>query len=207
MSHSSRKAIVRLLLWIAVPAVVLGILRPWTIRPLEGQKPAIFDAGTFASSVWPRLVREATQTAADLSVPTVASGPSPVKARFVKGTGMVASVDRQSRVGVIRLRLSGSGPGPGLATLQIGPVIRGTALRDAASFIQFSDFTNQIDYAGAANALNDYALRTVMAPLTADILEGTSITFIGAAAGRVPLEQGAIEIVPVSVAVIEGPRR
>ena len=36
---------------------------------------------------------------------------------------------------------------PTTVVLQIGPVIFGTALRDALPFIAFGDFVNQIDYA------------------------------------------------------------
>ena len=207
MSQSGHRVIARLLLWVGVPVALLGIVRPWTIRPLESQKPAIFDAGSFVASAWPRLLREATQTAADVSEAAMTRGASPARARFVRGTGVVAAVDRQSRIGVIRVRLSGSGPGPGAAAIQIGPVIRGTALRDASSFIQFSDFTNQVDYAGAANALNDHALRTVIALLPVETLQGRTITFIGAAAGSAARADAGVEIVPVSVEVIEGPRR
>ena len=59
-------------------------------RPLEGQKPAVFDAGTFAASAWPRLVRDATQTATDVSEHRAAGWSVAAKARFVKGTGVVA---------------------------------------------------------------------------------------------------------------------
>ena len=130
---------------------------------------------------------------------------APGKARFLKGTGTVAAVDRQSRVGILRLRQTGSRPAT--VAIQIGPVIRGTALRDASGFIEFSDFTNQFDYAGAANALNDYALRTVAGALPAAALQGRTITFIGAA-GKAPVrEDGAIEIVPVQLELVEPPRK
>ena len=87
--------------------------------------------------------------------------------------------------------------------IQIGPVIRGTALRDASSFIRFSDFTNQFDFAGAANALNDHVLRAVVGAMLVDTLVGRNITFIGAI-GKSPLrEDGAIEIVPVQLELVE----
>ncbi len=41
------------------------------------------------------------------------------------------------------------------ATKQIGPVIRGTALRDAACFFQFEDARDQIEFAKLSPALND----------------------------------------------------
>jgi predicted lipoprotein len=99
-----------------------------------------------------------------------------------------------------------AGAKPVSVAIQIGPVMRGTALRDASTFIQFSDFTNQSDYAAAATALNDYALRTVIAPLPLETLPGRTVTFIGAV-GRSPArEDGAIELVPLRIQVLEAAR-
>ena len=39
-------------------------------------------------------------------------------------------------------------------SLQVGPAINGTAIRDAAGFINFNQFVNQVDFADAATALN-----------------------------------------------------
>jgi predicted lipoprotein len=181
--------------------VLVALVRPWTIRPIEGGSKAAFDAATFATSAWPRVLRDAAQTAADVSDLAIEPGSSSASARFVKGTGLVAAVDRQSRVGVLRVQVSGAKPAT--VAIQIGPVVRGTALRDAATFIRFSDFTNQFDFAGAANALNDHVLRTVVGPMPIDTLTGRAITFIGAM-GKSPLrEDGAIEIVPVQLTPVE----
>jgi predicted lipoprotein len=98
-----------------------------------------------------------------------------------------------------------TGSGAATVALQIGPVVRGTALRDASGFIHFSDFTNQFDYASAANALNDHALRTVVGPLSIDALEGRTVTFTGAIGKAARREDGSIEIVPVRVDVAGAP--
>jgi predicted lipoprotein len=188
-------------LWVVAPIAVVAALRPWTVRPLDSSKPVGFDAVTFGSAAWPRLAREAADTAVEVSAVAAPAGAGAPRARFVKGTGVVTAVDRQSRVGVLRVQLPGSGA-PAVA-IQIGPVLRGTALRDASSFIHFSDFTNQFDYAGAANALNDYALRHVVGVMPIDGLEGRTMAFTGAV-GKSPLrEDGAIEIVPIQLAVAE----
>jgi predicted lipoprotein len=188
------------LLWIAVPVVLLAIVRPWTIRPIDSATPRIFDSSAFASTAWPKLEREANLTATDVSQ-AAASPAAPAKARFVKGVGRVAAIDQRSRVGVMRVQLLNAGP---IVAIQIGPVIRGTALRDASSFIQFSDFTNQFEFAGAANALNDYALRTVITPLPLATLEGRVVSFVGAVGQSPRREDGAIEIVPVRLGISEG---
>jgi predicted lipoprotein len=185
---------------IVVSLVVLAVLRPWTIRPIGDVTHPAFDAASFVSSAWPKLVQEANETALDISAIPSGTGPLP-KARFVKGLGMVSAIDRNSRVGMLRLQIVNGGP---TVAIQIGPVIRGTALRDASSFIQFSNFTNQFDYAGAANALNDYALENVIAPVPIATLLGRVVTFVGAVSSSPRREDGAIEVVPVRLAVSIG---
>ena len=200
VTDARRRRLVQVSAWI-VPALIVAILRPWTVRPLKENKPAVFEPETFAASTWPRLTREASDNATDVADVVMPDG-SPMKARFVKGTGVVVAVDRQSRVGVMRVQVRGSKPV--MVAMQIGPVLRGTALRDAASFIHFSDFINQFDYAGAANALNDYALRTVIAPLSIDTLQGRTIMFTGAVSKSASRDDGAIEITPVHLELANG---
>jgi predicted lipoprotein len=198
---AGRRGLAAPVLWILAPVVVVALLRPWTVRPLDGARRVAFDARTFAVSAWPRVLREATQTAGDVSELAIQAGSSPAQARFLKGTGVVVAIDRQSRVGVMRVQVATSKPA--LVAIQIGPVIRGTALRDASSFIRFSDFTNQFEFAGAATALNDHALRSVVGAMPVDTLVGRTVTFIGAIS-RSPLrEDGAIEIVPAQLELVQ----
>lgn len=205
MTAPRRRRLVTMAVWILAPVALLAIVRPWTIRPIEGTKPAVFEAESFATTAWPRLVREASQSATDVSELVLAAGTAAAKPRFVKGTGVATEIDRRSRVGVVLVRVAGSKPAT--VAIQVGPVIRGTALRDASTFIHFSDFTNQFDYAGAANALNDHTLRTVLAPLQIESLQGRTVTFTGAVGKSAAREDGAIEIVPVSLEVVGSPAK
>jgi predicted lipoprotein len=182
--------------------LLIATLRPWSVRPIEDNKPAVFDAKVFAQSAWPRLVRESANTAIDVAEIAVSTATPLDNARIVKGTGVVSAIDRRSRVGVMLVRATGAKQSA--VAIQIGPVIRGTALRDASGFIHFSDFTNQSDYAAAANALNDAALQTVVAPLAIDTLQGRTVIFIGAVGKSAPREDGAIEVVPLRLEVAEG---
>jgi len=70
--------------------------------------------------------------------------------------------------------------------IETGPVIRGTALRDALPFIQFSQFTNQLEYARVANALNERAAKVAAA---AQVKAGDTVRYAGAASkdGIVPV--------------------
>ena len=49
--------------------------------------------------------------------------------------------------------------------VQIGPAMRGTALRDALDFVDFNAFKNQIDFAQFGKSFNTYANTTVLSKL------------------------------------------
>ncbi|WP_246694530.1 DUF2291 family protein, partial [Mesorhizobium sp. M2E.F.Ca.ET.209.01.1.1] len=66
------------------------------------------------------------------------------------------------------------------ARVQIGPAMRGTALRDSLDFVQFNDFTNQIDFAQFGKAFNAYADKTVLSKLPREALEGRTAKVLGA---------------------------
>ena len=51
--------------------------------------------------------------------------------------------------------------------MQIGPAMRGTALRDALDFVSFNDFNNQIDYAQFGKAFNSYACKHALSQAAA----------------------------------------
>ena len=74
--------------------------------------------------------------------------------------------------------------------LQIGPVVFGTALRDALPFVSFGDFVNQIDYAEVSRVLNDKAISAARGSLDFTHAAGRTVTFAGAAtapSGGTPL--------------------
>jgi predicted lipoprotein len=56
----------------------------------------------------------------------------------------------------------------------------GTAVRDAVGFIHFSQFTNQLDYADVATALNNHVRDSVVQQAVIDSAVNRSITFEGA---------------------------
>lgn len=97
---------------------------------------------------------------------------------IVSGEGTVVSKNTQSRAGTIVLALDGAQP-PAEITLQIGPVIRGNAIRDSLPFITFKDFTNQLEFADAGKALTALALEGIQ-PSLATVAEGQRVKFTGA---------------------------
>lgn len=205
-------------------ACVLGIAiaRPWTLRPiassvesaagpvaarntgasnLSSSSSGAFDPSRYVSSIWDsRIVSAASSSSTDLAraLHEAQSTGAVARAMLVSGTGLVTSVDTRSRVGLARIDLA-PGDGQPDAALQIGPVLRGTALRDAVGFIRFEDFANQIDHARVASALNSRVLETVLREIgTPGALRGRTIAFRGAAL----VGNAAPEIVPVTLHVL-----
>ncbi len=78
-------------------------------------------------------------------------------------------------------------------SVQIGPIIRGNSIRDAASFINFDDFKNQVQFARLSKELNKKAMENFTRPdsswtgATVDIL--AAVTYKGTDVSEViPLE-------------------
>jgi predicted lipoprotein len=92
--------------------------------------------------------------------------------------GRIVAADMASRAATISV--DNGGDGKIAAIVQIGPAVRGTALRDALDFVSFNDFTNQIDFAQFGKAFNQYAVQTVLSKLPRDALVGRSVKILGA---------------------------
>lgn len=200
---------VRRVLGAALVFGALAILRPWTVRPIQTSQPKVFDAVAYVAEAWPRVLDEAERTALDIQAAPEAAvaqrsdgAPSSRRPVFVRVTGIVTEIDRRSRVGVAHMRTSTGSPAR--IAVQIGPVLRGTALRDAVSFLNFTDFTNQSDFAAVSNALNDRVLRDVIAGLDVESLQGRTITVTGAAAFAGAGSDRPVDVVPIMVRIERG---
>ncbi|WP_158816615.1 DUF2291 family protein [Methylocapsa sp. S129] len=97
---------------------------------------------------------------------------------IVKIEGRIVAAETASRAATISV--DNAGDGKVAAIVQIGPAMRGTALRDALDFVSFNDFKNQIDYAQFGKAFNQYANQTFLAALPRDKLVGRAVTILGA---------------------------
>lgn len=111
----------------------------------------------------------------------------------VSGTGTVIEAKLDSRARALSLDTDNDGAAD--LTLQLGPVIRGTALRDAAPFYDFDEFRDQIEFAKLSRALNDRIPDLVTVP-EGDLI-GTSVSFIGV----VPLKKAdeKMMVTPIEV--------
>jgi predicted lipoprotein len=90
--------------------------------------------------------------------------------------GKIVAAKTDSRAATIDVDMDGDNNAD--ATVQIGPVIRGTALRDSLDFISFNAFTNQIDYARFGKSLNAQMAKSTLANLPKDLV-GRTVSLIG----------------------------
>jgi len=195
--------------WSVIAAIVLLWLtvdRPWTVRPIGA--PATsgpFDAVQYVDAIWTsRVVPAIEANAVPLArAREIASAPGASRGVAVAFDGIVVSLDTSSRVGVALVDADPIDGRPD-AAVQIGPVLRGTALRDALAFVRFSDFTNQMQFAAVANALNARVLSDVIGATNVTDLPTrrvrvVGVTSVAATADALP------SVVPVHLVVRETP--
>ncbi|EEW27064.1 DUF2291 family protein [Rhodobacter ferrooxidans] len=115
----------------------------------------------------------------------------------VKGSGKVIAANLTSRAR--KAELDSDGDGAADLTLQLGPVIKGTALRDVAPFYDFGDFRDQIEFAELARAINDKLSAALVVP-EGDLV-GKTLEFTGV----VPLKSAKDAWVVTAVSVTVAP--
>ena len=111
----------------------------------------------------------------------------------IRGEGSVTGANTESRAA--RLNVDMDGDGAADLDIQLGPVIRGTALRDALPFYEFTAFRDQIEFAKLSRALNDAAHAAL--PATPDDSVGKRAAFVGAFTMAEPADPK--EVVPVEL--------
>jgi len=108
---------------------------------------------------------------------------------MVRFDGVIIAADTESRAAAVSVDTAGQGKPD--AIVQIGPAIRGTAIRDALDFVSFNDFTNQIDFARFGKAFTTYENREFLGKLPRDSLIGRKVSVVGAyqpgSTGELPL--------------------
>ncbi|MDE3010908.1 MAG: DUF2291 domain-containing protein [Pseudomonadota bacterium] len=91
--------------------------------------------------------------------------------------GRIVEVDSGSSAASIGVDTDGDGKAD--ARVQIGPVLRGTAIRDSLPFISFTSYSNQVEFAQLANAFNDQTYKAVLKGLPRASLKGRSVEVLG----------------------------
>src|SRR5262249_9781919 len=120
----------------------------------------------------------------------------------VKGEGRVIGIDTRSKVGLALVDVAPFDGKPDV-TIQIGPVLRGSSLRDATGLVRFTDFVNQLQFADVANELNNRVLKTVLLPTPDATLAGKNVSFAGTAGGEMNSSPPVRELAPVRLTVEE----
>ncbi|MFT3848347.1 MAG: DUF2291 domain-containing protein [Propionivibrio sp.] len=160
------------------------------------QTTAGFDAVGYVNSVWTsQLIPHFDSKSSDLATVIAAVKADLDKAGHdyghraategspwsfaVKSTGKVVSVNTESRAGTLVVEIA-SDAGPQQITLQIGPVVKGTAIRDSLPFFSFGNVTNQIEFAQVGRSFNERALKEIEKPLAELKTPGTAVAFTGA---------------------------
>ncbi len=206
---------------VAAGVAAFWLDHPWTTRPIgasTGSSSTSSDPAARIDALWSsRLLPAMTAAAVDARTLLDALAASRAEAhkrygRFdgsgswyvvVRGTARILSVDRQHAAGLASLDLTPFDGRPDLS-LQIGPVVRGTSLRDATGLINFTDFANQLQFADAAIALNNRAMSTVVLPIAAELTAGRVVVFVGAAGGDPDSEPALSDVVPVQLEITRG---
>lgn len=111
----------------------------------------------------------------------------------VRGEGTVVGANLTSRAARVNVDVDGDGKAD--VDLQLGPVIRGTALRDSLPFYEFTRFRDQIEFAKLAGELNVAAHGGMPEP--PEDAMGQTVAFTGVFAMNGP--DAAKEIVPLDL--------
>ena len=114
----------------------------------------------------------------------------------VKGEGKVVEANLTSRARKAMLDTDGDGTAD--LTLQLGPVIKGSSLRDVAPFYRFGDFRDHIEFAKLARALNDRASAGLVVP--EGDLTGKTVSFSGTVDLKAAGDAWLVTVVTLSVA-------
>lgn len=205
---------------LVIVSLLLGGCRIATIRPLDPVtgKPVIevtdeqFDPATYVDRIWAsRVLPYARQEAVPYStlMEALRQDTAAASERYghregtrpysfvVSGTGRVLELDRSSLMGMALIDVEPFDGVPDLK-MQIGPVIGGTALRDALPFVSFGDVTNQVEFAAISRELHARVRSEVLDSVHMDGLVGREILFVGAFS----LEN--LENITITPLIIEG---
>lgn len=142
-------------------------------QTIRARGTADFDAERFVAEIWTRRVLPVLRERA-LPLNTLAAvadhdvaaagrrfgrqaGEGSPWTFVVQGSGTVTRVDHASRRGTLELAVDGL-PVERRLRVQMGPVISGTAIRDATPFLAFDNFPDQMAFAQVGRALNRNAL-------------------------------------------------
>jgi len=173
------------LVLLAAMAVDTKVVRTGSAEDVQA---GVFSAASYGKAGFPKVQSAIEGRAVDAAVlaAALAKDPAAAEAQYgmpapagpeysVKFTGKVGKQD----FGVYDVAIPGI-PETVHVSVQTGPAINGTDLRDATGLIKFGDFSNQIDYQNAGSALNNEMKKAVLSGIDASELTGKTIQVVGA---------------------------
>ena len=185
--------IVLLVLWFT------GLLA--TVKPASSAESlqAVMEGGTafdkvkFVDGIWEsKVIPTVEKDSVDIGTLLASIGKDPEEAAreygnnvggadnyLVQFAGRVVNVDTKSLTGTVTVDVQDGGKSLPVK-IQIGPIILGTALRDAVKFITFEQFTNQMQYGGVSDELNSRVSQLVISRIDLKTLLGKGISVKGA---------------------------
>lgn len=171
-----------------------------------------FDAAAFVDERWAsRIVPQVKNKAIEINELLSLKKSDPEKATsgswavqkdktapvnyMVRGEGNILAVNAESAAATIDVETGGS-----IIKIQIGPVIKYTSIRDSMEFINFQNFTNQLEFANVSKEINRIVRDEVLADFKSADLMGKKIRFIGCFSNN----QEGIILTPVILEILEG---
>ena len=116
---------------------------------------------------------------------------------IVKGQGTIDLVKDKLRAGYLSVKVPNLEDGIKVR-LQIGPVFKGSAVRDSISLISYKDYKNQIEWAQVSVAFHELITRDILSKLDMKNLLNKEVEFVGCfTVGR----KGLLQITPVELLV------
>jgi len=95
-----------------------------------------------------------------------------------KVSGTIVKAETKSRAAYLDTDVDGDGKAD--VRVQIGPVIKGSAIRDSLDFVNFNEFKNQIQWAEFGKAFNIHVNGLTLEKLPREGLEGKHVEALGA---------------------------
>jgi predicted lipoprotein len=163
-------------------------------KPTAGGRPA-FEPAQYGAKTYPKVAATIDQKAQPLPDLAAALDKDPEAAGkqyghregnspysfATSGEGIAG----ETKAGLMEVRVPGV-PKSTRVSIQVGPAINGTALRDAVGFISFNQFVNQVDFADAATSLNSQVKTKVLKAVNAKDMKGKRVSFTGAFTALTP---------------------
>ena len=150
-------------------------------------RPGVFSAAAFGKTEFPKVQSDVEGHAVSAATLAAAIAKDQGTAEKQYGTAAIGGAEfsveftgkaGKQDFGVYDVAVPGV-PASVHITVQTGPAIMGTDLRDATGRIKFGQFKNQIVYQNAGSALNTQMKRSVLSTLDVSKLTGKTISVVG----------------------------